>query len=88
MPDFIIYCRYQYNTGKGVDFTKWFPCDVTKRTEAEAIEVLNQFKEDAKEIDKKTKLKHEYEVRDCSEFDALVKEIAENKAKKRTIKKK
>jgi len=87
MPEYIIYCRYQYNTSEGVDWTKWYPHDVRHRTKEDAEAVMNSLNENVKDIDKKTKLKHEFLVKESTEFDEHVKEINERKSNRKKRKK-
>ncbi len=64
---FVIYARYETRNKLGEkEFTKWFRESIYKTTE-EAKVALNDLKELSKPIDKSTKLKHEYEIRELDE---------------------
>ena len=64
---FVIYARYETRNKLGEkEFTKWFRESMYK-TKEEAKEALNDLKELSKPIDKSTKLKHEYEIRELDE---------------------
>lgn len=79
MSKFIVFCRFQYNTSVGVEWTKWFPCNVADMTEAEAIAAMQELKDNTVYIDQKTKLKHEFEVRESSEFVRTASQLKEEK---------
>lgn len=60
-----IQCRYEYFSGDGKSWTKWFDMyGDTYKTLPEAEEGLKRLKEKIKSIDKITKLKHEYKIKD------------------------
>lgn len=82
MSKFIVFCRFQYHTSVGVEWTKWFPCKVSDMTEAEAIAAMQKLKDGSVDTDKKTKLKHEFEVRESSEFVRMASQLREAKKEK------
>ena len=64
MDKYYIYCRYEYISNKGnKEFTQWFRTDKEYITEELAKEAVSMIQETSKQIDKSTKLKHEYEIR-------------------------
>lgn len=79
MSKFIVFCRFQYHSSVGVEWTKWFPCNVADMTEAEAIAAMQEMKDSTVYLDQKTKLKHEFEVRESSEFVRTASQLREKK---------
>jgi len=63
MQKYYIYCRYEFFSNEGKQFCNWFKASGAFDTEDLAKEGIKKIKETSKEIDKHTKLKHEYEVR-------------------------
>lgn len=64
---FGIYCRYETHNKQGEkQFTDWFR-NYTFKTESEAIMALDRLKEVSAPVDKSTKLKHEFEIRELDE---------------------
>ena len=82
MPKFIVFCRFQYHSSVGVEWTKWFPCSVADMSVAGAIAAVQKLKDSAVYIDQKTKLKHEFEVRESSEFVRIASQLREEKKRK------
>lgn len=64
---YIVICRYEHMTTEGKQFTKWFVEDGTPRELDDAKQKIKKLKSDCKDIDNKTKLKHEYDVKLYSE---------------------
>lgn len=67
---YVIECRYEYVALGGKEWTKWFIEDSTPRTQEETEEKIKLNKANCAEIDKKTKLKHEYRARLHSDYTA------------------
>lgn len=65
---YIILSRYEVWTSHGKDWTKWFAYNTTSMSEKEANEVIKNTKKDFDFIDQKTKLKHEYMLKDNEEY--------------------
>ena len=63
MKKYYIYCRYEYISTEGKKFTDWFRQSGVFEIEDLAKQEIEKIKSTSKEIDKHTKLKHEYEVR-------------------------
>jgi len=68
MKQYIIECRYECWTSRGKEFTKWFSKGGTPMTEQEAKDKIKEFKTNFEYVDKKTKLKHEYQLKDYQEY--------------------
>ena len=68
MENYIILSRYEVWTSYGKDWTKWFAYNTTPMSEKEANEVIKTTKKDFGFIDQKTKLKHEYMLKDHEEY--------------------
>ena len=82
MDKYYIYCRYEYISSKGnKEFTQWFRTDKEYITEELAKEAVSMIQETSKQIDKSTKLKHEYESRYIDE--TLLPQIALTRQKGR-----
>lgn len=60
---YYVYCRYEYISSKGKEFTPWFRNPGSYETKELAENEINNINLTSKDIDKRTKLKHEYEVR-------------------------
>ena len=65
---YIILSRYEVWTSYGKDWTKWFAYNTTPMSEKEANEVIKTTKKDFGFIDQKTKLTHEYMLKDYEEY--------------------
>ena len=65
---YIILSRYEVWTSHGKDWTKWFAYNTIPMSEKEANEVIKTTKKDFDFIDQKTKLKHEYMLKDNEEY--------------------
>ena len=65
---YIILSRYEVWTSYGKYWTKWFAYNTTPMSEKEANEVIKNTKKDFDFIDQKTKLKHEYMLKDNEEY--------------------
>ena len=63
MQKYYIYCRYEFISNEGKEFSNWFKVGKSHLDEKSAKEELNNIKSTSKDIDKHTKLKHEYEIR-------------------------
>ena len=72
---YIILARYEVWTSHGKDWTKWFAYNTIPMSEKEANEVIKNTKKDFGFIDQKTKLKHEYMLKDNEEYLNEQKEI-------------
>lgn len=65
---YIILSRYEVWTSHGKDWTKWFAYNTIPMSEKEANEVIKTTKKDFDFIDQKIKLKHEYMLKDNTEY--------------------
>jgi len=65
---YIILSRYEVWTSHGKDWTKWFAYNTIPMSEDEANEVIKTTKKEFGFIDQKTKLKHEYMLKDNEEY--------------------
>lgn len=81
---FIIKKRYEYFSSEGKQFTDWFVYDATPVDEKTGNERIKQAKNEFKDIEHITKLKHEYQLFDYDEYvrleDECKKQIAEKQA--------
>ena len=59
----IIECRYEFVKRGGKEFSDWFKVGVVEDDTLSDKEVLKSYKEKIKDIDKVTKLKHEYRIK-------------------------
>ena len=82
---YIITCRYEYRAKEGKKFTNWHVYDIEPLDEKDAKEQLAELKTSVKDVDKKTKLKHEYCLKD---YDEWINEEKENKKELKQILKK
>lgn len=61
MEKYLIYSRYEYwKIGPEKVFTEWSVCEDNEYDSAEADKRIKEIKSQFQDIDKKTKLKHEY----------------------------
>jgi hypothetical protein len=60
---YIIYSCYEHYGKTGIEITDWFPIGYKYNTKKEANNSLKEYKKLADYIDKKTKLKHFFEIR-------------------------
>lgn len=60
---YIIYSCYEHYGKNGIEITNWFPVGYKYNSLKEAEDSLKQYKELSDYIDKKTKLKHFFEIR-------------------------
>lgn len=65
---YIILARYECWASNGKSWTNWFVHDSTPMLEDEASNVINITKKAFAFIDQKTKLKHEYMLKDYTEY--------------------
>lgn len=63
MQKYYIYCRYEYISDEGKIFTEWFRMPGSYIDTESANKEIENIQSTSKEIDKHTKLKHEYEIR-------------------------
>ena len=75
---YIILSRYEVWTSHGKDWTKWFAYNTIPMSEKEANEVIKTTKKDFDFIDQKTKLKHEYMLKDNEEYLNEQKEMVKH----------
>ena len=75
---YIILSRYEVSTSHGKAWTKWFAYNTTPMSEKEANEVIKNTKKDFDFIDQKTKLKHEYMLKDNEEYLNEQKEMVKH----------
>lgn len=57
---YAIFCRYEYWSKNGKEFTNFFKCDKEYKNEEEVKARIKELKEFTKQTDKATKCKHEY----------------------------
>ena len=82
--NYIIETRYQYlNAQAEPVWTKWFPSDINHYEETAGNDRIKQMKEDVKELDKKTHLKHEYKLLSVEEYEQWLKELREKTERNR-----
>lgn len=65
---FIIVCRYEYWKIGGKTFTEWFAYNSNPMLKKDALDEIKNMKSYLMFIDKKTKLKHEYDIKLYSEY--------------------
>ena len=63
MEKYYIYCRYEFISSEGKKWCKWFRVDKGYDDEESAKSQIEIISSTSKEIDKSTKMKHEYEIR-------------------------
>ena len=68
----IAQCRYEYLSAEGKVWTEWFPFQVDPFSEEEAKDVLKNIRSMTQDIDRKTKLKHEYKELLISDYEAYI----------------
>ena len=82
---YVILTRYEYWSTMDKVWTKWFIYHSNPMTKDIANELIKQIKKDFAYIDQKTKLKHEYMLKDYDEYQeeqvALLKQVKENNDK-------
>ena len=77
---FVVLTRYEIWKSGGVkDFCPWFVLKSTPRTEKEAKVFIEETKKRYADIDKKTKLKHEYQLKSYADY------LSETEIQKKTI---
>lgn len=75
---YIIIGRYEHWTNNGKVFTRWFPYNTNPMSIDEAKEKIKEMKQGFVFIDKKTKLKHEYDVKLFDEYQHEQDEMTKN----------
>lgn len=75
---YIIIGRYEHWTNNGKVFTQWFPYNTNPMSIDEAKEKIKEMKQGFVFIDKKTKLKHEYDVKLFDEYQHEQDEMTKN----------
>ena len=80
---YIIETRYEHWTSTGKVFTQWFALSYDEYTEAEAKEYIERVSKDYAHIDKITKCKHEYRIRNVEEVKQEMEEIQRSIAESR-----
>ncbi len=63
MNKYYVYCRYEYISDKGKKFTDWFRMPGVFDKEEDVNKEIDNISSTSKDIDKNTKMKHEYEIR-------------------------
>ena len=77
---FVVLTRYEIWKSGGVkDFCPWFVLNSTPRTEKEAKVFIEETNKRYADIDKKTKLKHEYQLQSYADY------LSETEIQKKTI---
>ena len=59
---FRVECRYEYRARDGKQWTTWFAIGGCRETEEDAKELIDFNKTQYGDIDRRTKLKHEYRI--------------------------
>lgn len=72
---FIIIYRYEHLSKDGKRFTDWVNFEVEPMDKEEALNKIKELKTEVKDIDKKTKLKHEYDIKPYSQYVSEVEEL-------------
>ena len=72
---YIVETRYEYVSSAGRTFTKWFVLSSDERTEADAKKYIKQISKDYANIDKITKCRHEYRIRNIEEVQQEMEEL-------------
>ena len=72
---YIVETRYEYVSSTGRTFTKWFVLSSDERTEADANKYIEQISNDYDNIDKITKCRHEYRIRNVKEVQQEMEEL-------------
>ena len=72
---YIVKTRYEYRGTDGIDWTNWFVLERNYMTEKEAKEYIKNIKNLYADIDKKTKLKHDYMIVPSEDFEKEQKEV-------------
>lgn len=72
---FIVECRYETWTSDGKQWSNWFISVQDPITEEEGKTYIKEAKKNCQEVDKKTKLKHEYRLKDYNEYLKETKEF-------------
>ena len=72
---YIVETRYEYVSSTGRTFTKWFVLSFDERTEADANKYIEQISNDYDNIDKITKCRHEYRIRNVKEVQQEMEEL-------------
>ena len=86
MNKFYIFCRYQYHSkNNNIEFCNWFKTDGSFLKEEDAKNRLSELKETTKGIDKSTKLKHEYVIREIDEEIIPQPSLAKPRGRKKKI---
>jgi hypothetical protein len=67
---YIIYSQYEYYSKNGIELTEWFPIGYKYNSLKEAEDALSKIKEISKYVDKKTKLKHFFNIK-CIDITTL-----------------
>jgi len=65
---YIVYCRYEYQSLNGKTFTEWFKFGPGHNSEKEAKEFIKSKLDTIRDVDRHTKLKHEFEIRYIDEM--------------------
>lgn len=65
---YIIICRYEHWSNSGKKFTNWFAYKHDPMTESEIKDAIKICKTNCADIDKRTKLKHEFATKDYDEY--------------------
>lgn len=76
---FVVMCRYECWTSHGIDWCKWYAHSTIPMTSSEANEYINSLKKNFEYVDQKTKLKHEYCLKQYLEYkkemDDMIKQV-------------
>lgn len=68
-PLYVVRSRYEYRTNNGKEFTNWFLLSPEYRNETESNKFIAETKKLYADIDKKTKLNHEYELYPVEKYE-------------------
>ena len=65
---YVIMCRYEHWSNEGKVWTKWFVKNSTPYSKEEVQSIIKEINDNFAFIDKKTHLKHEYNIKDYDEY--------------------
>lgn len=79
MPkEYIIQCRYEWRSSNGTVWTNWFAYDTTRYPDSSIKAVLKDAQNVIKNIDKVSKLKHEYRAYDADVYEHEYLQLVED----------
>lgn len=78
MKKYIAECRYEWLSANGKVWTDWFPMSSCSFDEDETKETMKKLKQMTIDMDRKTKLRHEYRAMLYSDFEKWIEKIHED----------